>query len=297
MSYDHDKSMNDTATRAPPDVKLKSLAEIMWRDRKLIIIVVCVFTLITGVGAYFQQKQYKGSVLFSVVSDEQHGGGAGAMMSQFGALASMAGVSIGGQSQKFEAIALLQSRFLTEKFIEQNNLLPILFPKLWDAKAGRWINNDPKAIPTLWKGDAVFKRIRSVVQDPKTELVTLNILWPDPVIATKWANGLVALTNQESRDKVTNDSNRHIAYLRDQASREQLVPVQEALSNLMEGEYKQAMLAGGNDEYALKVIDPALVPESPSSIRRAFIILGGMLGGLFVACLFVFLRSSWRGER
>jgi uncharacterized protein involved in exopolysaccharide biosynthesis len=76
-----------------------------------------------------------------------------------------------------------------------------------------------------------------------------------------------------------------------------LVPVQEALSNLMEGEYKQAMLAGGNDEYALKVIDPALVPETPSSIRRLFILLGGLLGGLFVACLFVFLRSSWRGER
>jgi uncharacterized protein involved in exopolysaccharide biosynthesis len=57
------------------------------------------------------------------------------------------------------------------------------------------------------------------------------------------------------------------------------------------------MLAGGNEEYALKVIDPALVPETPSSIRRAFIVLGGLFGGLFVACLFVFVRSSWRGER
>lgn len=290
--------MNDTATAPPPsDVKLKSLAEIVRRDRKLIIIITCIFTLISGVGAVFQQKQYKGSVQFSVVTDEQHGGGAGAMMSQFGALASLAGVSIGGTSQKFEAMALLQSRILTEKFIEDNNLLPILFPKLWDAKAGRWISNDPKTIPTLWKGDAQFKKIRSVVQDPKTELVTLNILWPDPVLAAKWANGLIALTNQLSREKVLRNSERHIEYLRDQAAKTQLVPVQEALSNLMEGEYKQAMLAGGNEEYALKVIDPALVPETPSSIRRAFIVLGGMLGGLFVACLFVFVRSSWRGER
>jgi uncharacterized protein involved in exopolysaccharide biosynthesis len=288
--------MNDAATKAPPDMKLKSLAEIVRRDRRLVIVITCIFTLIAGVGAYFQEKQYKGSVVFSVVTDDQHGG-AGAMMSQFGALASLAGVSVGGQSQKFEAIALLQSRYLTEEFIERNNLLPILFPKLWDAKAGRWISNDPKAIPTLWKGDAVFKRIRSVVQDPKTELVTLNILWPDPVIAAKWANGLIALTNQLSRDKVLKTSDTHIVYLRDQASRTQLVPVQEALSNLMEGEYRQAMLAGGNEEYALKVIDPALVPESPSSIRRGLIVLGGMLGGLFVACLFVFLRSSWRGER
>jgi uncharacterized protein involved in exopolysaccharide biosynthesis len=65
----------------------------------------------------------------------------------------------------------------------------------------------------------------------------------------------------------------------------------------MESQYKQSMLAGGNDEYALKVIDPAATPEAPSSIRRGFIILGGLLGGLFVAVLFVFVRSSWRGER
>lgn len=289
--------MNDTATAAPPDVKLKSLAEILSRDRKLIIIIACLFTVVSGVGAYFQVKQYKGQVQFSVVMDDQKGGGAGAMMSQFGALASMAGVSIGGQSQKFEAIALLQSRYLTEKFIEQNNLLPVLFPKLWDAKAGRWITNDPKQVPTLWKGDAVFRRIRSVIQDPKTELVTLSILWPDPEIAAKWANGLIALTNQLSRDKTLKTSDAHIVYLRDQASKTQLVPVQEALSNLMEGEYRQAMLAGGTEEYSLKVIDPAFVPETPSSIRRSFIVLGGLLGGLFVGSLFAFLRASWRGER
>jgi len=293
----NDTATQATATQASPDIKLKSLAEILSRDRRLIIIIAGIFTLIAGVGAYFQEKQYKGSVQFSVLTDDQKGGGAGAMMSQVGALASLAGVSIGGTSQKFEAMALLQSRHLTEKFIEQNNLLPILFPKLWDAKAGRWISNDPKKIPTLWKGDAQFKKIRSVVQDPKTELVTLNILWRDPVLAAQWANGLITLTNAESREKVLTDSDRHIAYLRDQASKTQLVPVQEALSNLMEGEYRQAMMAGGNQEYALKVIDPALVPETPASIRRIFIVLGGLLGGLFVACLFVFLRSSWRGER
>ncbi|HMK86681.1 MAG TPA: Wzz/FepE/Etk N-terminal domain-containing protein [Steroidobacteraceae bacterium] len=287
--------MNDTATITRPDPKLKSLAEILLQDRRLIIVITCIFTLGSGVGAYFQQKQYKGSVQVSVVTDEQHGGGA--LMSQFGALASLAGVNVGGQSQKFEALALLQSRFLTEMFIQQNNLLPVLFPKLWDKKAGRWITNDPKQIPTLWKGDAAFKKIRSVVQDPKTELVTVSITWPDPVIAANWANELVALTNKQSRERVLADSDRHIEYLRGQAERTQLVPVQEALSNLMENEYKQAMLAGGNSEYALKVIDPAVTPESPSSLRRGFIVLGGFFGGLFVACFMVFLRASWRGER
>ncbi len=70
-----------------------------------------------------------------------------------------------------------------------------------------------------------------------------------------------------------------------------------ALGTLMENEYKQAMLAGGNDEYAMKVIDPAAAPETPSSLRRGFIVLGGLLGGLFISLLFIFARASWRGER
>jgi hypothetical protein len=32
-------------------------------------------------------------------------------------------------------------------------------------------------------------------------------------------------------------------------------------------------------------------------LRRGFIVLGGMLGGLFIGLLIVFVRASWRGER
>lgn len=288
--------MIDSGNTGASDIRLKSLTEILSRDRKMIGAVALAFTLIAGVGAFFQEKEYKSIVQFSIVSSDQHGA-AGGMMSQFGALASLAGVSIGGESGKFEALALLQSRYLTEMFIRQNDLLPTLFPKAWDSAVGRWKDQDPKKIPTLWKGDVEFRKIRAVVQDPKTSLVTLSVTWRDPDIAAKWANGLVALTNKLTRERAVQDADRNIAYLRDQATKTQLVPVQMALSTLMESQYKQSMLAGGNDEYALKVIDPAAVPETPSSLRRGFIVLGGLLGGVLVACLFVFIRASWRGER
>ncbi len=286
--------MNDTATATPPDVKLKSLGEIVSRDRKLIIIVTLIITIITAIGAVISKKQYKGTVQFLVVTQDQKGA-AGGLMSSFGALASLAGVSVSGESEKFEAIALLQSRFLTEMYIEQNNLLPILFPKLWDAQAGRWKN--PAAAPTLWKGDAQLKKIRAVVTDPKTGLVTVSITWPDPVLAARWANGLVALTNKQMRERAMRESDKHIVYLREQAAQAELVPVREALSTLMENEYKQSMLAGGTEEYSLKVIDPAFVAEEPSSLRRSIITLIGLLGGLFISIVFVFVRASWRGER
>lgn len=283
---------------APPvDPAPKSLWTLLVRDRKLIIWIVAVFTLVAGVGALFQEKEYKSTVQFSVVTNQDKNGAAG-MMSQFGgAIASMTGMSIGGESEKFEAIALLQSRILTETYIERNNLLPILYYKLWDPVAGRWKTSDPKQIPTLWKAELRFRKIRSVVQDPKTGLVTISITWRDPVLAATWANGLVALTNERTRNRAVQVAQRHVNYLTDEFRKTQLVPVQTALSTLMENEYKDMMVAGGNDEYALKVIDPAAVSETPSSIRRSIIVLGGTLGGLFIGCLFVFLRASWRGER
>jgi uncharacterized protein involved in exopolysaccharide biosynthesis len=290
--------MTDNGNSSPSDPKLKSLAEILVRDWITIAIITFIFMVVAGIGSIFWQKQYKSIVQFSVVSDEQHhGGGGGGLMSQFGALASLAGVNIGGGSEKFEALAMLQSRYLSEMYIQQNDLLPILYEKAWDAKAGRWISSDPKEIPTLWKADLVFKGTRTVVQDPKTELVTLAVTWKDPVLAAKWANGLVALTNTVMRDRAIHESQRHLGYLEGEAGKTSLVPVQQALSTLMEQEYKQMMLAGGNEEYALKVIDPGAVPENPSSLRKAYLILGGILGGLFIGCFFVFARASWRGER
>jgi uncharacterized protein involved in exopolysaccharide biosynthesis len=98
------------------------------------------------------------------------------------------------------------------------------------------------------------------------------------------------------RDRTIHDSERHITYLQGEAAKASLVPVQQALSQLMESEYKQMMLAGGNEEYALKIIDPGAVPENPSSLRKAYLILGGMFGGFFLACLYVAARASWRGE-
>jgi uncharacterized protein involved in exopolysaccharide biosynthesis len=204
---------------------------------------------------------------------------------------------MGAGGEKFEALALLQSRYLTEMFIEQNGLLPILYWKLWDPQTHGWRTKDPQKTPSLWKADLEFRKIRTVVQDTKTGLVTLSITWRDPAQAAKWANGIVALANSQMRARAIRDSERNIAYLRDQASKTQLVPVQTALSTLMESEYKQSMMAGGNDEYALRIIDPAAVPEQPSSIRRMFVVLGGLCAGLFVSLLIVFTRASVRGER
>jgi len=64
------------------------------------------------------------------------GGLLGGAMGQLGGLAEMAGVSIGGgDGATEEALAVLGSQEFTQRFIVQENLLPILYASKWDAAA------------------------------------------------------------------------------------------------------------------------------------------------------------------
>jgi hypothetical protein len=191
-------------------------------------------------------------------------------------------------------VAVLQSEAITERYIRENGLLPVLYSSEWDAVRQQWKTDDPKKIPTLWKANVVFKKgIRFVATDLKSGLVTMVIKWKDPVLAAKWANGLVRLTNDYLRDKTISEAERNISYLGDQAARTDVLGVKEAIYSILQNEIKKMMLARGSAEYALKVIDPAVAPERPSSPQPVIWTLMGFFGGFFVSLAVVFVRHRW----
>ncbi len=103
---------------------------------------------------------------------------------------------IPGDSRKYESLTVLQSEALTEKYISSHNLLPVLYANQWDRGKNTWRSSDVAKVPTLWKANRFFKKIRSVSTDAKTGMITMTIKWTDPVLAASWANDLVALTNE-----------------------------------------------------------------------------------------------------
>jgi len=221
------------------------------------------------------------------------GGGASSILSQVG-LGSIAGLSSSDSGRKVKAVALLQSESLTHRFIAANNLLPVLFASRWDPVRRSWKSNDPADIPTLWAASQRFGKIRSVDENRTSGLVTLRISWRDPTIATKWANDLIAMTNEYLRNKAIQESDRNVAYLNEQALKTNEVQVRQAIYSLLEEEFKKLMLARGNEEYALRVVDPAFAPDKPSYPDPVIWVLIGVVLGFFVAVMIAFARS--RGE-
>jgi uncharacterized protein involved in exopolysaccharide biosynthesis len=221
--------------------------------------------------AFMVTPKYQATVLIMPVEQSDSGGGLsqlGGGVAQLGGLAALAGFKIGGTGKE-EALAVLQSGALTGMYITQNGLLPILL-------------KNGKGKPTLWKANQFFKKnVRQVTTDTKTGMVSLVITWTDPKLAAEWANGLVKMTNDYMRQKAIEEAERNIAYLNGEASKTDVVQVKQGIYEILLKEINREMLARGSTEYALKVIDPAVPPEKPSSpLKLIWLVVGGMLGFL-----------------
>lgn len=255
------------------------------------------FAAVAGFWQQVSDRQYKATTVVAIATeDAARAGGLSALVGQLGPLASLAGIQGLGGSQKFEPIAVLESRSLTERYVEANQLLPVLFAKNWDASRRKWNVSDPEKVPTLWKAYEKFRKdIRRVTQDAKTGLVSVSVTWTDPAVAADWANGMVSLTNDSLRRRALQESDRNIAYLTEQARTTGLLEVRNALTALIEQEMKRAMITRGTNEYAFRVIDPAAPPGEPSSPGFALAIAAGLLAGLGLALLAVYVDWIFRG--
>lgn len=290
-------TMNSDLTSAAAleddEISVKDLVLLIWRQRLLIVLTVLGCAVVAGIAAFLQRDRFIATVVISPVSQNSGIGRLGGLASQFGGLASLAGISLGGDSNKAEAVAMLQSQVLTARYVEANNLLPILFDRLWDPASKTWKVSNAADKPTLWKATQLFKNIRSVTEDRRTGLITMTVEWTDAQLCAQWANGLVKMTNDILRQKAIEESDRHIDYLNQQAGRTDLAQIRTAIYSVLESEIKNVMLAKGPGDFALRVVDPAVAPERRSSPKHLLWILGGAFAGLFFSVVIVFVRSTW----
>jgi uncharacterized protein involved in exopolysaccharide biosynthesis len=121
----------------------------------------------------------------------------------------------------------------------------------------------------------------------------MTIAWTDPHIAAKWANDLVAITNDYLRKKAIEESERNIGFLNEQAAKTDVVTIKQAIYSILQSEINKEMLARGNDEYAFKILDPARAPERPSTPPAWFLMLGALVGSIGLSVMIAFVYVCW----
>lgn len=253
------------------------------------ITIVCVGLAVAY--ALHAPEVFKAETLLASAQEEKSG--ASSALSQFGGLAAMAGVTIPADSNIERVLATLETRVFLKKFIEEKNLLPLIFEDYWDKSSKSWIEIEGQKEITSEDGIIPLQGAIEVDKD-KSGLVTLSISWKDPAVAAKWANDLVKQLNEQLRQKAITDSKKRVGYLEQELAKTTLQDMRAVLYNLLESEKQKAMLANVNEDFALEVIDPAVAPETREKPKRKLIVaLGGVCGG-FLGIFAVFFAQFLR---
>ncbi|MGH8249563.1 MAG: Wzz/FepE/Etk N-terminal domain-containing protein [Steroidobacteraceae bacterium] len=256
-------------------------------DWKLLACIVAVFALAAVVIALTMTPVYRAESVVTPVDPGARDSAASALVGQLGNLAGIAGINLGDMSgSSNKGRVTIQSRSLIEEFIRRNKLIPILYA---DREAA---TSDGQ--PTLWLAVEDFEDMYSAEPDPETGLITVRVEWTDPKLAAEWANGLVALANELLRNRDHADAQRSLKYLNGQLAQTNVVGLQQVLYNLIEIEMRTLMLSNARQEYALAIIDRAVVPElRQRPKRKQIVILGTLLGGI-VGLFFIAIRRALR---
>ncbi|OHE74293.1 MAG: hypothetical protein A2007_04335 [Verrucomicrobia bacterium GWC2_42_7] len=243
------------------ETELSDILFVLYKHRFLTLTLV-VIGVITGMGfALFTKKKYEGKALVAITSTR---------LEPTGPLSMVTGL-VGKKDQ--ETLQLLNSHQFAIQFASE-----VLLPDLVKIPNYREV--------TLDLGVSLLKSIRSIKYDTKTGIISVFFRWEDPKLVAKWANEYVSTFNRVARFKEKQENEKALYYLNQELNKTHFIAVKEAAAHLTEIKLKESMAINVQEEYVLKVIDPAFEPKEPDSKKiywgAAFASLGFVLSLLWI---------------
>jgi uncharacterized protein involved in exopolysaccharide biosynthesis len=285
------------------EIDLRELWNAIWSGKWIIIAITAIFAIASVFYALSLPNIYKASTLLAPAGEQSGAGGLAKMAGQFGGLASLAGINLGGSGTDKTGLALevLKSRYFIEKFITKHNLkISLMAVENWQRETNTLtINHDiynittkewvrevtyPKMPePSSWETYEEFSELLSISQDEETGMITLSMEYYSPEVAVQWLRWLVDEINTEIREQDKTEAQNSIDFLSSKLDKTQLADMQTVFYQLIEEQTKTIMLAEVSKEYVLKTIDPANSSDEKIKPHRGLICVMGLLFGLILS--------------
>lgn len=300
------------------EIDLKELWSIIWRGKWITFTTTLIFAITAVYYSLSLPNIYKASTVLIPANNEE-ASGSGMLASRLGGLASIAGVNLGARATDKTKVAIetLQSRAFLGDFINRHNLkAEILAVKKWDDLNNKLVFNNEiyneKINKWKWHTSSHWKKNTSPSEQEATEelkknmfvkfdedkgLIMVNVSHQSPYIAQQWVSWLIDDINQHMRKNDIKEAHKNIQYIKKQLDETPIADMQKIFYLLIEQQTKIMMLAEVSDEYVLKTIDPAVVPEKKDKPQRAIICIvatlsGGVLG-IFLSSL-MHIRTNFK---
>ncbi len=293
------------------EIDLRKLFFTLWVGKWLIGGVTFIAALAAVIVTLMMPNIYKSEALLAP-NDQKGAGGLSSLAAQYGGLASLAGIDLGGSSADKTVLGLeiLKSRRFISEFIKRHEILvPLMAAESWDAISGelaidadvydvtkkKWTRDvrlPKKPVPSMQEAYEIFMDALSVSQDKKSGFVKISVENYSPILAKTWVDWLIDDINVFIMQQDVAEAEQAIDYLKKQIDNTSLAELQNVFFRLIEEQTKTVMLAEVSNEYLLRTLDPAVVPEKKfRPMRSLIVVLATTLGG-FLGIAIQLIRSS-----
>ena len=309
MSINQPETLQNTET-FDDEIDLRELFTVLWDGKGLITLITGFAAVCAVLYALWLPNIYESKALLAP-NDESGAGGLAGLAKQYGGLASLAGINIGGGGGGATKSLKAQQKITSLDFFTRHlyetvvvDLMAVDYweaasgelvynPELFDNKSQKWLRKaryPQQAKPSAQETHKAFLSVLTLSEDAKTSLVTLSVKHVSPIVAQGWVELVINAVTEELRGKDVDEARGSIAFLEEQRLQTSLVSLDEVFAQLIEEQTKTIMLANVSKDYVFEIIDPPVVPELNSEPKRALIcILGTLLGGM-LAVLLVLVR-------
>ncbi len=298
------------------EIDLLELWNAIWAGKWIIVGVTFLFAVAAVLYSLSLSNMYRAETVLSPAS-QSSSGSLSRLAGQFGGLASLAGINIGGPESTKEVIALevMKSRPFIESFIEKYSIgAQVYAANGWDESSreleydrrlvnssnGEWVIDRGTGLsvePNSWELYKKFSKYLSVSRDKDTGLIRVSVEYYSPIVSTEWVTMLVKELNSVMRVGDVAESTKNIQFLERQIDKTAIQGMKSVFYQLIEEQTKTLMLASSSDDYVFKVVSMAMTPEEPSAPNRTLIcvvsvLLGGFLSTIGVLALYFLGRES-----
>lgn len=305
--------MNDERSQASQEIKLSQIFTILWQYKIAIVSFTFICTLLTVIYALSKPDIYTVEGLYTPNSADG-GNSLSKLAGQFGGLASMAGISLGGNSGDKTDIALeiLKSRAFLQSFIEKYDLVaPLMAAEKWNKTAdklvydeelfnvekNKWIREVPEnknQIPTAYEAYPFLEKNLTVEYLQKKGIVKIRLDYYSPKIAANWLTLMVAELNAFWQQKELKHSEKLIDLLTKKAMNSDQSELSSVLYSLVAEQTKFHVLAQIEDEALLQNIAGIVIPDEKSAPSRALLCIVAIFFSGLLACIVALITGISR---
>ncbi len=286
------------------EINLRELTGFLLKYKFLISSITSVGAILSVLFALSLSNYFQSSALLKPTESNS----SSSALSQFGGLASLAGINIpsGASGETQLIIETLRSRdFLGRIILNHEILADLLATDYFDHAKGEivhdsdqydkekkiWIRdvNYPfKPEPSVLEAYETYMETVIVEHNEITDYITIYVEHKSPIFAKNFLEVIILELNKSLREKAYLEADMALNYLREEIVNEKINSLKEALVQLTESQLNTKMITNIKDDYAVTIVDKPYVPEKKSKPQRSIICIIGTILSLFISLVIAY---------